>query len=67
MVTRVKKPVWVVVGVVAILLGLLFTLQGSGVIEGSAMSDNTFWAVAGPLIIIGGIAVTTLGVRGRLR
>jgi hypothetical protein len=49
------------------LLGLLFTLQGTDVIKGSAMSDSNFWAVAGPVIILVGLALTGVGVRGRLR
>lgn len=57
----------VVAGVVLALLGLLFTLQGAGVIKGSAMSGTTFWTVAGPVIIVVGVAVAGLGVRGRVR
>ncbi|MDQ2850088.1 MAG: hypothetical protein M3Y49_05020 [Actinomycetota bacterium] len=62
-----KKPVWVVVGVIVALLGLLFTLQGVGVMKGSSMSNTTFWAVAGPIIIIVGIALAGVGIRGRSR
>ena len=62
-----KKPFWVLVGGVLALLGLLFTLQGTDVISGSAMSGTTFWAVAGPIIIVIGLIVATFGVRGRLR
>jgi hypothetical protein len=62
-----KKPLWVLVGGVLAALGLLFTLQGSGVISGSAMSGTTFWAVAGPIIIVIGLLVATLGARGRAR
>jgi hypothetical protein len=63
----VKKPAWVLVGVVVALLGLLFTLQGAGVIGGSAMSGTTFWTVAGPIIIVVGLIVAAVGVRGRRR
>ena len=59
------KPLWVVAGVVVALLGLLFTLQGTGVVEGSAMSDTTFWSIAGPVIILAGVALASLGIRGR--
>jgi hypothetical protein len=62
-----KKPGWVLVGGVLAVLGLLFTLQGTGVIGGSAMSSTTFWAVAGPVIIVIGLVVAAVGVRGRLR
>jgi hypothetical protein len=53
-------------GTVVILLGLLFTLQGVGVIRGSAMSDTTFWSVAGPVIIVLGAGVAALGLRRRV-
>ena len=62
-----KKPLMVVVGVVVTLLGLLFTLQGAGVIGGSAMSGTTFWTVAGPIIMVIGLVVAAVGVRGRTR
>ena len=59
------KPLWVVAGVVLGLLGLLFTLQGIGVIEGSSMSDTTTWSVLGPLILLAGVLVISVGIRGR--
>jgi hypothetical protein len=62
-----KNPVLFTVGVVVALFGLLFTLQGAGVIKGSAMSGTTFWTVAGPVIIVVGLAVASVGVRGRVR
>jgi hypothetical protein len=62
-----KKPAWVLVGGVVALLGLVFTLQGAGVISGSTMSGTTFWTVAGPIIIVVGLILATVGVRGRLR
>jgi hypothetical protein len=57
----------VVAGVVVALLGLLFTLQGVGVVRGSAMSGTTFWTVAGPVIIVVGLALAGAGVRRRAR
>ena len=62
-----KKPGLAFVGGVLALLGLLFTLQGTDVIGGSAMSGTTFWAVAGPVIIVIGLVLAAVGVRGRLR
>jgi hypothetical protein len=61
------KPLWIVVGGVLAILGLLFTLQGANVIGGSAMSGTTFWVVAGPIIIVIGLIVASRGVRGRPR
>lgn len=62
-----RKPGLVVGGVVVALAGLLFTLQGVGVVSGSTMSNTTFWSVAGPVIMIAGLAMVVVGARGRLR
>jgi hypothetical protein len=62
-----RRPGLVVLGVVVALAGLLFTLQGVGVIAGSAMSNTTFWSVAGPIIVIVGLVLAALGWRGRAR
>jgi len=63
----VAKPVWVVVGVVLVLLGLLWTLQGFGVIEGSSMSGTTTWSIIGPIVLLVGGFVVAAGIRGRRR
>lgn len=60
-----SKPVLIIIGVVVALLGLLFTLQGLGVVGGSAMSGSTLWAVLGPIIAIVGIVLVVLGLRKR--
>lgn len=47
-----------VVGVVVALFGLLFTLQGLGVVvSDSPMTNTTTWSVLGPIIAIIGIAL----------
>lgn len=61
-----KNPTKVVVGVVVTLLGLLFMFQGLGYVKGSTMTDSNFWAVAGPVIAIGGLLLIAAGL-GRLR
>ena len=47
------------------LAGIVFTLQGVGVIGGSAMSGDTFWAVAGPVIVLAGLILAVVGLRRR--
>ena len=54
------------VGVVITLVGVIFTLQGVGVIGGSGMSGDTFWAVAGPVIAVIGLAIAAVSMRRRL-
>ena len=61
------RPLWVVVGVVLVLVGALWTLQGLGVLQGSPMSGATTWAIIGPIVLIVGVALTVVGTRGRKR
>ena len=63
----VRRTGSVAVGVVVVLAGLLFTLQGVGVVQGSAMSGTTFWTVAGPVIVVVGLVLVWAGLRGRAR
>ena len=52
-------------GFVLALAGAVFTLQGLGIFGGSVMSGSTFWAIAGPVIALAGLALAALGVRDR--
>jgi hypothetical protein len=58
---------WIVVGVgiVLVLLGGLWFLQGVGILAGSVMTGQTFWAIVGAILLILGIALFVLGVRRR--
>jgi hypothetical protein len=35
------------------------------VIEGSSMSDTTTWSILGPVILLVGVGLFSLGIRGR--
>ena len=50
-------------GIVLILLGGLWTLQGVGILGGSVMTGQVFWAIVGMILLIVGIVLCTLGVR----
>ena len=52
-----NRPFLVAIGVVLFLTGCLWTLQGLGVIGGSAMSGNTVWAIIGPVVALLGVVV----------
>jgi hypothetical protein len=52
-------------GIVLILLGGLWTLQGVGILGGSVMTGQAFWAIVGMILLIVGIVLCTLGVRRR--
>jgi hypothetical protein len=58
-----KRPAPFVAGLVIALLGILFTLQGIGVVSGSSMSGSTTWAVLGPIIAIAGVLLVVRGTR----
>lgn len=44
-----------VAGIVMVLAGTLFTLQGFGAVQGSPMSNTTTWSVLGPVIAVIGL------------
>ena len=58
-----KRPAPFIAGVVIALLGVLFTLQGVGVVSGSTMSNTTTWTVLGPIIAIVGLLLVVRGTR----
>jgi hypothetical protein len=60
-----KSGLLIVVGALIVVAGIVFTLQGLGYVGGSVMSGVTFWAVAGPLIALAGIALAVFGLRYR--
>jgi hypothetical protein len=53
------------VGVLIAVAGVVFALQGAGAIGGSVMTGSTFWAVAGPVIALAGLALAAVGLRRR--
>jgi len=53
----------VAAGSLVTVAGVVFTLQGVGVIGGSFMSGTTAWAIAGPVIALAGLALVVLGLR----
>jgi hypothetical protein len=57
--------VWLVLGIVLVLVGATWTLQGVGVLGGSSMSNDTTWAVIGPIVAVVGLVVIFAGGRAR--
>ena len=58
-----RRVVLVGAGFILMLAGVVFTLQGVGVLGGSVMSVITFWAVAGPVIALAGLILAVIGLR----
>lgn len=52
-------------GVVVTCFGVLWALQGFGVVGGSPMSNTTTWSVIGPIVAVIGIAIAGFGARAR--
>ncbi|AKS36023.1 hypothetical protein [Mycolicibacterium goodii] len=52
-----------IVGVFVTLCGLLFALQGFGVVGGSPMSNTTTWSILGPIILLVGVVIALAGWR----
>jgi ABC-type long-subunit fatty acid transport system fused permease/ATPase subunit len=62
-----KQVALIVLGVLVALTGAVWTLQGLGYINGSFMTGATLWAVIGPIVLLAGLAIIVLALRGRRR
>jgi uncharacterized membrane protein len=58
-----RRPAPFIAGIVVALLGILFTLQGIGLISGSSMSNTTTWSILGPIIAVIGLVFVYRGTR----
>ncbi|HET6534382.1 MAG TPA: hypothetical protein VFH03_27690 [Actinoplanes sp.] len=56
-----------VFGLLAVVLGGLWTLQGLDLVGGSVMSGVRLWSVIGPVVVLVGLILIVLGVRRRAR
>ena len=56
---------WLTGGLLAAVLGALWTLQGLNLLDGSVMSGVTVWAIIGPVVAVAGLALIVVGVRKR--
>lgn len=54
-------------GLAAVVLGALWTVQGLGYVEASVMTDQKAWALLGPALMLGGLLSLWLGMRARSR
>lgn len=55
--------VWLIVGILLVLMGAVWTLQGLDIMGGSAMSGVTLWAVVGPIVAVVGLVLVAIGLR----
>jgi hypothetical protein len=59
------RVVGLVLSVLLVAVGLLWTFQGLGYIEGSPMTGVEFWAVLGPAVAGFGVALAIVALRRR--
>ncbi len=59
------KAVAIGLGALMFLVGLVWTLQGLGYLEGSSMTGEDTWAIIGPLVAGLGVALVWVAARGR--
>jgi len=60
-----KKSLPLVLGGLLALVGGVWTMQGLGYIDGSAMTDVAVWAIIGPIVAGIGVALMIVGFRGQ--
>jgi hypothetical protein len=61
----VSSTLRLLLGLILVVSGVVWTLQGLDVLGGSAMSGVTLWAVVGPLVAIAGLWLAASGYRQR--
>jgi hypothetical protein len=58
-----RRKVLVGVGALLVLVGAVWTLQGLGILGGSAMTGEPVWAVVGPLVALAGAVLAWRSLR----
>lgn len=56
---------FLVPGVILAAVGLVWTLQGVGVLQGSAMTGSALWAIIGPIVLVIGLVLIWIGIARR--
>jgi len=54
-----------VLSALMVVVGVLWTLQGLGILKGSSMTGVEFWAVVGPALAGFGLALGIVALRSR--
>lgn len=52
-----RSPYLLALGALLVLGGVIWTLQGLGFLGSSATSGVTVWAILGPVVLLGGLAL----------
>jgi hypothetical protein len=58
------RVVWIVLGIIAVLVGGLWTLQGLNLLgQSGGMNGDRMWAIIGPIVAVVGLLMLLVGVR----
>ncbi len=53
----------VIIGILMIAIGVVWILQGTGMLPGSVMSGQQMWAIIGAVVLVVGVIVLGIGAR----
>jgi hypothetical protein len=59
------KRTLIIAGVVMLIAGMVWLLQGVGILPGSVMSGEPFWAWAGLVFLVAGVTLLFFGLTKR--
>jgi drug/metabolite transporter superfamily protein YnfA len=59
------RALLIALGLVMVATGGVWTAQGLGYLEGSPMTDQSIWAILGPLVAGLGVALVVVAARRR--
>ena len=62
-----RKLLLIALGVLCVVVGVIWGLQGLGYLGGSPMTGETLWAIVGPIVAVVGLVLFVIGVRIRPR
>jgi len=61
----VKSWLPLILGLLALVVGAVWTFQGLGVLQGSVMTGQRLWSIVGPVVAAAGLALIGYGLRAR--
>lgn len=59
------RYVIIAIGAILVVAGVVFALQGAGILGGSAMTGQLTWAIIGPVLAVIGLVLLGFGARRR--
>lgn len=58
------RPAFLGIGLIALLVGIVWVLQGADILLGSSMSGSSLWLGIGAVLVVVGLVLLVLGIRG---